>query len=274
MQYNEEVLPFEVWYLDTKERPCFGTREKKINRIVRPYRQHVSEIQNRVITILKLLKDAGIDLRLGAMTYNNKNWMSSTVGFHIKYAMPPDVFLARYWPKYYEKEKHLLKDEKKKPDKDNLKKSFEIDYYGKYLGLLCQFIKSKDVVDMGSIIRAKDNLLVQTGPVVLWKGGTLTCENLNDEHLNDFERAIVNIFGIERFFNTAIKKEDFGFSVCIFVTEYKVDESPSKAKICIGAKIDEQRFIQTINPSEDIKESFLAAHKYVDKEIPYQKKEY
>ena len=204
------------------------------------------------------------------MTYSNKEWMNSKIGFHIKYAMPPDVFLEKFWPKYHWEEKHELKEPDKTPDIEDLKASFAIDYYGKYLESLCKFMKTKDVEYMGACIRAKDSLLKETGPVVLWKGEgeTLTCENLRDEHFRDFEKAIVNIFGTEDS-KKKVKSEDFGFSVCIFVTED--NESPSKAKICIGAKIDEHRFIETIDPPKEIKDSFLAAHKYVPKVIKYQK---
>ena len=89
------------------------------------------------------------------------------------------------------------------------------------------------------LIHANDSLLMDTGPVVLWNREALTCADLTGEHLRDFERAIVSFFGGE---------ENFGFSVCIFVTEHKESEPASEAKIRIGAKIDENGFIETIGP--------------------------
>ena len=271
---REEVLPFKVWKIDTKVRPCFGTREKDANK---KYRCDVgevgTEIQRRVIEILETLKRVDLPLNIGAMTYSNKKWMSSGDGFHIKYAMPPYQYLKSFWPNYYMEEIAELIDPTKTPDEGDLAESFAIDYYGKDLHLLCKY-KETDVAYMGDYkvlcIRAKNSLLKGTGPIVLWKREALTCADLTDEHLRDFEKAIVSIFG-KRLSGMKENVEDFGFSVCIFVTEH--NECPSEAKICIGAKIDEKRFIETINPPKEIKESFLKEHKYVEKNIKYQKKE-
>ena len=270
-----EGLPFKVWKLDTKVRPCFGTREKDESKT---YRCNVSEagteIQRRVIAILETLKRVDIPLNIGAMTYSNWKWMNSKDGFHIKYAMPPGVFLEKYWPAYYEEEKSELLDAEKKPEIGDLQKSFEIDYYGKYLHSLCDYAKTDaKVVKLNGdlcIVRANDSLLKYTGPVVLWKRETLTCAQLKDEHLRDFEKAIVSFFGAEGL--PGMKVENFGFSVCIFVTEHNKSEPASRAKICIGAKIDEERFIETIGLPKEMKESFLSQHEYEEKNIKYQKK--
>ena len=271
-----EGLPFKVWKLDTKVRPCFGTREKDESKT---YRWNVSEagteIQRRVIAILETLKRVDIRLNIGAMTYSNWKWMNSLDGFHIKYAMPPDVFLESFWPEYHEEEKSELIYPEKTPEIGDLQKSFEIDYYGKYLHSLCDYAKTDaKVVKLNGdlcIVRANDSLLIDTGPVVLWKRETLTCAQLKDEHLRDFEKAIISIFG-KRLSGMKENVEDFGFSVCIFVTEHNESEPASRAKICIGAKIDEKRFIETIGPPIEIKESFISKHQYVEKEIKYQKK--
>ena len=105
---------------------------------------------------------------------------------------------------------------------------------------------------------------------MLWNK-TFTCKNLKDDNLKDFEELIVNIFGTESS-TMGCKLEDFGFSVCIFVTEYNKHEWPTKAKICIGAKIDENRFIEITNPSDKIKKSFMDVYTYKKKDINYQKK--
>ena len=113
--FKEEDLPFMVWYLDTKPRPCFGTKEENPTRKYRGNLGTGTEIQKRVIAILKTLKDVEIPLNNGAMTYSNKNWMNSKDGFHIKYARRPDVFLESFWPKYCKEKKSELKNPEKQP---------------------------------------------------------------------------------------------------------------------------------------------------------------
>ena len=168
------------------------------------------------------------------MTYSNKKWMNSEDRFHVKYAMKPDVYLKSFWPNYYMEEITELIDQTKTPEKEDLDKSFATDYYGEYLRLLCKY-RDTDVTYMGDFkvlcIRAKNSLLMDTGPVVLWKREALTCADLRDEHLRDFEKAIVSIFGT-KLPGITDNLEDFGFSVCIFVTEHNESECPSKAKIC------------------------------------------
>ena len=267
----EQPPPFKVWKIDTKVRPCFGTRE---NDKSKQYRSQVGEIQKRVIAILETLKRVGIPLNIGAMIYSNIKWMNSKTGFHIKYSMPPDVYLSSFWPNYYKEE---VSAKTKPPDKKDLEESFAIDYYGNYLHLLCDYGESdleKLTSKEGVCIRAKNSLLMNTGPVVLWNEGSLACDKLTDEHLSNFEKVLVSIFD-RKPSREEDNSEDFGFSVCIFVTEH--DESPSKAKICIGAKIDEKRFIETIRIqtrepiTEELKDSFLTAYKYKKKDIKYQK---
>ena len=260
------VEEFSVWKVDTKPRPCFGTIEEdeKIK-----YRSLLSEegtkVQKRVIAILNTLKGADIPLNVeGAMTYSNKEWMTMQV-FHIKYVMPPDVYLEKYWPRLSKEELSVLENPKKMPDKAVLKENHDIDYYGGYLRDLRSYNEAKVENISGKLkgvilVRAKDEWLKETGPVVLLKREPLTCTDLKDEDLRDFEKAIIEYFGKG--------VENFGFSVCIYVVEH--DESPLKAKICIGAKIHEEKFIDAINPSDDIKKSFLRKHTYKEKKKNYQ----
>ena len=150
---KEKVLPFKVWKIDTKVRPCFGTIETNHEA---KYRCHVSEINKRVIEILKTLKEAGIPLDDGAMTYSNEVWMRSHVGFHIKYTMQPKTYQKDFWPTCSSEDKKELKNPKKIPDLKELKNSYDIDYYGQFLRALQ---KQKEVEVMGkNCIRAKEKV--------------------------------------------------------------------------------------------------------------------
>ena len=94
VDYHEE---FKVWLKDRQQRPCFGTTEKDASRHTRSDLSRTGT-KLRVIALLNVLRDADIPLNVGAMTYNAKCRRSEA--FHIKYAIPPEVYVDKFCPKY------------------------------------------------------------------------------------------------------------------------------------------------------------------------------
>ena len=233
---------FEWWGKDRQYRPCFGTIEKQLKT-----RDGLSdpELQKRVITLLNVLKDAKIPLHTGAMAYSVYKWQQSEY-FHIKYFMKPEVYVNKYWPRYF--------STIDPPNMEKLKENFSVDYYGDKLRILYGLIENGGVNKLGEhLIYAKtDPSLMATGPVVLFNKEPVTCNNLTNKDLFTFEQAICSQFAIGK---------DSGFSVWIYVAEETEEEAEVHAsKIRIGAKIDETKFIEVTNPS--LKEQFLEKYGY------------
>ena len=120
---------FKVWIRDTQVRACFGTSEKDPKQ--RHSRADISATGTklRVIAILNTLRDAEIPLNIGAMTYNVKCQRSRA--FHIKCAIPPDVYISKFCPKY-----RLSLPQPISQLRQTLKERFRNDYYGDYLHVI------------------------------------------------------------------------------------------------------------------------------------------
>ena len=159
---------FEWWGKDRQYRPCFGTIEKQLKT-----RDGLSnlELQKRVITLLNVLKNAEIPLHIGAMAYSVYKWQQSEY-FHIKYFMKPEVYVNKYWPRYF--------STIDPPNMEKLKENFSVDYYGDKLRILYDLIENGGVNKLGEhLIYAKtDPSLMATGPVVLFNKEPVTCNNL------------------------------------------------------------------------------------------------
>ena len=240
---------FKVWIRDSQIRPCFGTSEKDANRQVRSDLRSTGT-KLRVLAILNVLRDAGISLDVGAMTYNASRQRIQV--FHIKYAIPPDQYINKFCLKY-----QLDLSQPQKTLEEELEKRFRKDYYGDYLRMVQ---RHKDlgtaVMIPGSadkLVRAPDHELLITGPVVLFNRPPLACADLSDEVIDEFEAAVVNKFGGA--------SRDVWYSVCFYAT----NNAPlsDNAQMCIGTKIDETKFIQIMQPSKKIQEEFL--RKYLHK---------
>ena len=242
---------FKVWIRDNQIRPCFGTSEKDPTQ--RRSRADISATGTklRVIAILNTLRDAEIPLNIGAMTYNAKCQRSGA--FHIKYAIPPDVYISKFCPKYL-----LDLPQSNLQLRQTLEERFRKDYYGDYLRVVQRHKDGGTAVviptSAGKLVRAPDNELLTTGGVVLFNRAPLACIDLTDEVISEFEEAVVNAFG------------DVWFSVCFYTTNDVA--SSDDALICIGAKIDETKFIQIIQPSKEIREAFSRKYEY---KIPKRK---
>ena len=79
-----------------------------------------------------------------------------------------------------------------------------------------------------------------------------------DEVFSEFERAVVGTFG------------DVWFSVCFYVTsDVPQGILPENAPICIGAKVDETKFIEVVQPSNEIKRQFTEKYKYIPPKRKY-----
>ena len=236
---------FKVWVRDTQIRACFGTSEKDPTQ--RRSRADISATGTklRVIAILNTLRDAEIPLNIGAMTYNAK--YQRIGAFHIKYAMPPDVYISKFCPKYL-----LDLPQPISQLQETLEERFRKDYYGDYLHVVQRHQDEGTAVviptSADKLVRAPDNELLTTGAVVLFNRAPLACIDLTDEVISEFEEVVVNAFG------------DVWFSVCFYVT----NDVPSSddALICIGAKIDETKFIHITQPPEVTQEAFLRRYKY------------
>ena len=236
---------FKVWIRDTQIRPCFGTSEKDPTQ--RRSRADISATGTklRVIAILNTLRDAEIPLNIGAMTYNAKCQRSRA--FHIKYAIPPDVYISKFCPKY-----RLSLPQPISQLRQTFEERFRKDYYGDYLHVVQRHKDEGTAVviptSADKLVRAPDNELLTTGGVVLFNRAPLACIDLTDEVISEFEEAVINAFG------------DVWFSVCFYTT----NDVPSSddALICIGAKIDETKFIHITQPSKVTQAAFLRRYKY------------
>ena len=240
---------FKVWLRDTQIRACFGTSEK--DRI-RCSRSDISSTGTklRVIAILNTLRDAEIPLNIGAMTYNARCQRSEA--FHIKYVIPPDVYISKFCTKYQLNLSHATNPQLRQ----TLQERFRKDYYGDDLRVVQMHKDSRSAVVIptsgGTLVCAPDNELLNTGPVVLFNRPPLACVDLTDEVISEFEKAVITTF------RDAL--QDVWYSVCFYQTNDV--PSPDNAMICIGAKIDETKFIQTIQPPKEIQEIFLRKYKY------------
>ena len=247
---------FKVWTRDSQIRPCFGTSEKNVK--IRTRSDLSTETKLRVLALLNVLRDAGISLDVGAMTYN-ANCQRSQV-FHIKYVIPPEVYVNEFCLKY-----QLNLPQPISQLQQTLKDRFRKDYYGDYLRVVQEH---KDlgtaVMIPGSadkLVRAPDHELLITGPVVLFNRAPFACADLSDEVIDEFEAAVVNKFGGA--------SRDVWYSVCFYAT----NNAPlsNNAEMCIGAKIDETKFIQIIQPSKKTQEEFLRKHEYKEPKRQYRK---
>lgn len=234
-----------MWLRDNQVRACFGTSEKD------PIRSSRSDISStgtklRVIAILNTLRDAGIPINVGAMIYNAR--CQRMTAFHIKYAIPPDVYVSKFCTKY-----QLDLSLPVSQLRPTLEERFRKDYYGDYLHEVQRHRDSGSALVIpksgGKLVRVPDNELLATGPLVLFNRQPLACADLTDEVIGEFEEAVVTTFG-----------QGVWYSVCFYATNDV--PSPDDALICIGAKVDETKFIQTIQPAKEIQEAFLRRYKY------------
>ena len=242
VDYHEE---FKVWLKDSQKRPCFGTTEKDASRHTRSDLSR-NGTKLRVIALLNILRDAEIALDVGAMTYNAKCPRSEA--FHIKYAIPPGVYVRKFCPRY----RVYLQ-----PEVDRtLAERFRKDYYGDYLRMVQT---RKDLgtaivipASADKLVRAPDRELLTTGPVVLFNRAPLYCADLNDEVIGEFESAVIGAFG------------DVWFSVCFYAISDVPQSLPlaDNAQICIGAKVDESEFIKIVQPPVEIQEQFAKQYGY------------
>ena len=243
VDYHEE---FKVWLKDSQKRPCFGTTEKDASRHTRSDLSRTGT-KLRVIALLNVLRDADIPLNVGAMTYNAKYPRSKA--FHIKYAIPPEVYVHKFCPMY----RVYMQPEVYR----TLAERFRKDYYGDYLHMVQTRKDSGTAVAIPTsadkLVRAPDRELLTTGPVVLFNRAPLYCADLSDEVIEEFESAVVGTFG------------DVWFSVCFYAAVSDAPHlpvRPDNAQICIGAKIDETKFIEIVQPPIELQEQFIKQHEY------------
>lgn len=150
------------------------------------------------------------------------------------------------------------------PEDATLQKRFEKDYYANWL-IHIQGLKAQNKVTVRKnmfVHTTQDDELLNTGPLVLLNREPFACSNLTDKLLDDFESTIIEFFQLD--------KEVHGFSVCIYATTPNCIIDPELATICIGAKIDENRFIDAIEVNPKTRGDFIGKYGWQDVKRQHQ----
>ena len=240
--HDIEVYPdFKVWQKDRQLRPCIGTIENDRKRHDRSQLPS-GGFMLRVGAIFDVLTKNKISLTAGAMTFHAKCQRSEA--FHIKYAMFPDVYIKIFCPAVGITLPPTV-------DQKVYDERFRRDYYADNLRVIqdhCDKGSAVAIEPSNKLVHAPPDELLTTGPLVLCKMPPICYNKLNDKVINDFEEAVHSSFG-----------RNTWYSVCLYVSE---DVSLEKAKLCIGAKVDERKFIEVIKISDEMKTKFLENFKY------------
>ena len=225
---------YNLWLLDNQMRPCFGTTEFKGSGRYTP--DHLDKIRRegtkeRVKALLEQMTKAEIPLDEGVMTYNYDN--KTIPEFHLKYAMSPEV----YTEKFLKLEKFTqLKFKPTHGEMDKIREWYNDEYYGDKLRELQKFKETERTNTTNTnLIYAKNyEDVMKTGPVVLYNIVPVKTDDLKDDVIVKFEKAVRTTFP-----NT-------WFAVCLYVTKHV--KEVGEAELLIGAKIEEKEFILKFQP--------------------------
>ena len=94
---------FYVWLKDRQIRPYFGSCERgcEKDKTCRTRSQlPFGANRSRVKSVLEVLEKADIQLDTGAMTYTGNVKHQRSKPFHIKFAMPADVYVDQFCPAF------------------------------------------------------------------------------------------------------------------------------------------------------------------------------
>ena len=221
---------YNLWLLDNQIRPCFGTTDFKGSGRYTP--DHLDKIRRegtkeRVKALLEQMTKAEIPLDEGVMTYNYDN--KTIPEFHLKYAMSPEVYTEKFLKL---EEFTQLKFKPTHGEMDKIREWYNDEYYGDKLRELqgLKEIGRTNTTHMGLIHAKNYEDVMKTGSVVLYDKGPVKTDDLKDDVIVAFEKAVRNTFPKKTW-----------FAVCLYVTKH-VNEV-GEAELLIGAKIAEKQFI-------------------------------
>ena len=243
---------FYVWLKDRQIRPYFGTGEN--DRTCRTRSQlPYGATRSRVKSVLEVLEKADIPLDTGAITYTGNVKYQRSKPFHIKYALPTDVYVQRFCPAFGIR----LHDS---VSRDILTERFASRYYAERLRIIQHHREEGNATAIdpsNKLVCAPEEVLLDIGPLVLFNQPSLSCYKLADHVMDEFEKLIRDTFG-----------DDIWYSVCLYVDK---DAPVTNAQLCIGADIDLEHFADVVTMPEQTKRDFLKRYQYTDPHRQYHK---